>query len=389
VLLTNRLPAHPVRIVVADHNDTDRETTIGLLNAAQCFRVNKTSSADGLMDLLAEGDVDCVIIDRSLGAISGFAVHDEIKKKYRDAPAVIMLTGSGNEDVATKAFRCGLDNYMRKASLRSKALSDAILGAVDRKRDAKLQTNELEYLARLALRDRMTGLPNRKFLDDRLAMLIASGNRHSSHLSRRGGTDFAILLIDMMGLGSINDRFGHAVGDAALKAFADRLRQVSRASDFFGRFGGDEFLYLIDKDVSVETTDLACRRLIEELSFSIDLESVGLSLSCIIGAAIYRLDGETAGDLVGAAELALQSARSKGGGYRLASVTGADGADRPATSLAATAVENADIGMASLRKIAENPGEAVAVDERPGRETTAWTGPIATKTGAKSAGTAY
>jgi diguanylate cyclase (GGDEF)-like protein len=234
-------------------------------------------------------------------------------------------------------------------------LTSAILDAVDRKRAEKLQRDELEYLARLALRDRMTGLPNRKVLDDRLTMLIASGNRHSRQFAEKRGTDFAVLLMDITAFGNINDRFGHAVGDAALKGFADKLRQVSRKSDLFGRFGGDEFFYLIERAVSVDTTDSACSRLIDALAFSIELESVGLSLSCSIGAATYPLDGETATELIEAAERATQSAKSSGGGYRLATAA-------RNLSPAAIADQSVDSEPAPLREIAGNPGQPITAD---------------------------
>ena len=101
--------------------------------------------------------------------------------------------------------------------------------------------NENEYLAALATYDRVTGLPNRNFVEDRLAQVLASGQRH--------GNPFAILLIDINHFKQINDTFGHTVGDKALRAFSRELAQALRLSDTIGRYGGDEFLVIVERDV--------------------------------------------------------------------------------------------------------------------------------------------
>ncbi len=131
--------------------------------------------------------------------------------------------------------------------------------AVTRSRKTQHILDEVEYLSRMAKYDRLTGLPNRNFLEDRLQSLIASGERH--------GTAFSLFLIDVNNFRQINDIYGHAVGDQALKAFARQLMLTARTSDSLGRFGGDEFLYLIDRDVTFESVERACRRLSSALAF--------------------------------------------------------------------------------------------------------------------------
>jgi diguanylate cyclase (GGDEF)-like protein len=138
-------------------------------------------------------------------------------------------------------------------------------------------------------------------------LLIAGAKRH--------GKPFAVIKIDINGLKSINDSFGLAVGDAALRAFADRLKEVSRASDFFGRVGGDEFLYLTDHGVSPDMIDRARDRLARELTFSIELENVGLDLSASVGSALFPTDGRTPGEILGAADRAMLAAKARAARY--------------------------------------------------------------------------
>ena len=161
----------------------------------------------------------------------------------------------------------------------------------------------------LAHYDRLTGLPNRSFLEERLATLHSGAKRHTD--------PFAVLLVDINRFEEIRDTHGQAIGDQVLKAFAQKLMSASRASDTFGRFGGAEFLYLMDREVSYAKVEQACVRLAEALSFSVELDSVKVALSASIGAAIYPFDGKTSDELLRAAEQALHAAKTNSGGYHL------------------------------------------------------------------------
>lgn len=127
---------HTVCVVIADHDETDRNTVLDLLSAEDGFMVEGVSSFDGLMALLAVRDVDCIIVDKVLGSETGFLINDRVTAKYLDPPAMIMLTGTGDERVAMKAFRCGFSNYVRKQSLDSRELITAILARDQAKRRA-------------------------------------------------------------------------------------------------------------------------------------------------------------------------------------------------------------------------------------------------------------
>ena len=129
---------------------------------------------------------------------------------------------------------------------------------------------------------------------------------------------FAVIIMDINQFKRINDTLGHSVGDQVLKAFAKQLAKVARRSDTIGRWGGDEFLYLIENDVSFESIANCCCRLRDTLSFSVELEKVGLSLSASIGAAVYPIDARTIGELLEAADQAMYEAKRSGSGFCLA-----------------------------------------------------------------------
>jgi len=105
-------------------------------------------------------------------------------------------------------------------------------------RDATLERQEVERLRRRALHDPLTGLPNRTLFVDRLTTAARRCSRTSHTVS--------VLFCDIDHFKSINDTFGHAVGDAVLKAVATRLEQVCRSEDTVARIGGDEFVVLVE-----------------------------------------------------------------------------------------------------------------------------------------------
>lgn len=96
------------------------------------------------------------------------------------------------------------------------------------------QVEQLEHLAR---RDALTGLPNRTALEEELAREEAR--------CRRFGTRAAVMLLDVVGLKAVNDRYGHLAGDELLRAVGRALHDTARASDVVGRWGGDEFLAIL------------------------------------------------------------------------------------------------------------------------------------------------
>ena len=106
-------------------------------------------------------------------------------------------------------------------------------------------------MRRFALRDPLTGLANRRALDERLGYEIA---RHTRH-----GESFAVLALDLDGFKAVNDRFGHDAGDELLREAAAALVEVVRAQDTVVRLGGDEFCVLAPQTGQASADHLAAR----------------------------------------------------------------------------------------------------------------------------------
>ncbi|MDP3630376.1 MAG: GGDEF domain-containing protein, partial [Actinomycetota bacterium] len=162
------------------------------------------------------------------------------------------------------------------------------------------QANEDEALQR-SLHDPLTGLPNRALFDQ--------GLDHGLIQARRHGWGLAVLFIDLDDFKSINDSYGHHVGDEVLLMIADRLRSFVRAEDMVSRWGGDEFVcLLLEVGEQADVTRLA-QGMIDRIAEEFESGGTTLSLRCSIGIAVYPGDGESADVLLKNADEAMYRAK--------------------------------------------------------------------------------
>jgi diguanylate cyclase (GGDEF)-like protein len=159
--------------------------------------------------------------------------------------------------------------------------------------------HERDTMRRFALRDPLTGLANRRVLDERIDYEIA---RHT-----RQDEPFVVLALDLDGFKAVNDRFGHEAGDEVLRATAAALLDAVRAQDTVVRLGGDEFCILAPQTDGQRASHLTARVL-----DSLAGLSVGLSgLSASVGAAVFPQDGTTPTALLAAADAAALEAKRR------------------------------------------------------------------------------
>jgi diguanylate cyclase (GGDEF)-like protein len=151
---------------------------------------------------------------------------------------------------------------------------------------------ERDAMRRFALRDPLTGLGNRRMLDERLRYEIA---RHARHEQR-----FTVLVLDLDGFKAVNDRFGHEAGDEVLREVAAALREAVRGQDTVVRLGGDEFCVLAPETDTAGAAHLEER--VHEALAEVSSGVVGMRAS--VGAAIFPLDGEGPERLLAVADAA-------------------------------------------------------------------------------------
>ncbi|PSJ22777.1 diguanylate cyclase [Halomonas sp. ND22Bw] len=172
-----------------------------------------------------------------------------------------------------------------------------------------IRENE-ERVRHLAYYDPLTGLPNRRLLDDRLALAI----RHAHRQGRR----LAVLFLDLDHFKQVNDSLGHAVGDELLVRLTERLQHHLREDDTLARLGGDEFIVLLPDVKEVDEVTRVARRLIEATSAPFELGMQRFRVGCSLGISLYPDDGDTPERLVKRADAAMYRAKEEGRNtYRL------------------------------------------------------------------------
>jgi diguanylate cyclase (GGDEF)-like protein len=201
-----------------------------------------------------------------------------------------------NGDTAKKVMEAALVIDQVNSSLRDEMQER-------REMDQALElAREQEGIAiRAALHDALTGLPNRILFRDRLEHGLAYAKRHGGQL--------AVFFLDLDGFKSINDCYGHDIGDRVLQNTASRLSAVTRATDTLCRLGGDEFLYLalgVEDESSIKRI---AEKLMAALNVQCEFDGNLISVFGSIGIAMYPRNGETAEALLKNSDTAMYHAK--------------------------------------------------------------------------------
>jgi diguanylate cyclase len=230
---------------------------------------------------------------------------------------------------AISSARVAFDNYeaiARQLQDASKTLTAVIQSLRIEIRDRDMVDHQLaaaieqeEGSRNAALHDHLTGLPNRVLFRDRLEHGIAQATRHRWML--------AVMFIDLDNFKTINDTYGHEAGDAVLQTVATRLRHSTRDADTVSRYGGDEFLYLLNQireenDISmIAAKILKTIRAIRNVVMPAVMDNPSVSAS--IGISVFPRDGATASALIRSADEAMYEAKMHKSGYAFASLESA------------------------------------------------------------------
>ena len=161
-----------------------------------------------------------------------------------------------------------------------------------------------EKLVFQATHDRLTGLPNRTLLQDRIEQGMANANRH--------GRMLAVMFIDLDRFKIINDSLGHDIGDMVLQTAAGRLIACVREVDTVSRLGGDEFVLLLTGITKVDDIAVVAGKTLESLSKVFTVGQNEFVLTASIGISVYPKDGEDVQMLLKNADTAMYRAKAEG-----------------------------------------------------------------------------
>lgn len=160
---------------------------------------------------------------------------------------------------------------------------------------------KLQYLAH---HDPLTDLPNRLLTIERLNQALLRGKRHSESV--------AVLFVDLDHFKWVNDSLGHNAGDILLQTVAARMKSCLRTDDTVGRFGGDEFLVILDPVDGAQNVALVAHKLTRSIGQPLAIEHHIVEVSCSIGISLFPDDGALSQDLIRAADTAMYVAKERG-----------------------------------------------------------------------------
>jgi diguanylate cyclase (GGDEF)-like protein len=240
-------------ILLADH-DPGSLAFLERFLVLSGHRVRCAGDAREALHAFFEFAPSLVIVDAALPDFGGL----ELCRRLRQTSAgrqcyVIMLTPPDDEETLARLFEAGVDDFVTKpfaarplfarirASLRVVSLQHKVNS--DRDEIHRVHAELAVAHRRLeqdALTDVLTGLPNRRYLIDRLA--------HDWAAARRGGTPLACMVVDIDHFKAVNDTYGHDVGDEVLRSVATVLQRHVRGTDVVCRFGGEEFVVITATD---------------------------------------------------------------------------------------------------------------------------------------------
>ncbi len=158
--------------------------------------------------------------------------------------------------------------------------------------------------ARLALEDSLTGVASRALVVDRVVQLVARQGRRPNIA--------AVLFMDLDDFKQVNDSLGHSIGDQVLKEVADRVRRAVRPQDTVGRYGGDEFVIVLDRLESVGDAAAVAERILASMKVPMNFGDSSVAVSASLGISLTPAD--TADSLMRDADLAMYRAKERGGG---------------------------------------------------------------------------
>lgn len=277
------------------------------------------SCADGVM--ITRADNQIVAVNRAFTEITGFTEQEAIGRNprflrsgrhdqgfYTDMWASIAQHGRWQGEVWNRRKNGGV--YAERISIVAiKDKQGAVANYVATFSDITHQKESEEKIQQLAFSDPLTGLPNRRLLIDRLQQAIAIAERNDS----RG----ALLYLDLDGFKDINDTRGHELGDALLCQVAERIKGGVRQGDTVARFGGDEFVVMLE-GLSPDSIE-ACRQIaavgksvIARMNEPFKLNGLEHICTPSIGAALFDGTSTSVTDLLRQADMAMYQVKESG-----------------------------------------------------------------------------
>lgn len=298
-------PDRPPRLLVVDDDEARRQQLERVLRY-EGYHVDSLLDGTRVLDHVRERPPDLILLNVLLPGHCGFEVCGDLRMmdEARLTPVILFSPAQNDEESVVRGLLCGADDYIVDPK-RIAELKARVRVQLRNRRDRELlqwARRQRASFRQAAMNDALTGIPNRRSGEHAISDALTSGD------------PVLLMMLDVDHFKQINDTWGHATGDATLRAVASTLDRLARKGDTVARFGGEEFLVVI-RGAAPDLADRISER------FRAGIEA--MRLPCEAGPSHVTVSGgvatwpggpgtPTAGQLLEAADEALYVAKRDG-----------------------------------------------------------------------------
>jgi len=299
--LISNLPG-PLKILSIENSDCDFEFLKNVLNDEKRIDLFRARNLKEAKIKLEQENIDLAFSDLFLEDGTGYDLLIHIEKNRLEVPCIV-ITGQGDEVLASKIIQAGAYDYIPKNKLLETSLPQVINNTLQKfyihKDVKKLQAK----MAEMSTIDELTGLPNRRYFNEALEKEFERTRRYNNAM--------VLIMIDLDSFKKINDTYGHPCGDIVLTETAKILKKEKRLNDLVCRYGGEEFAVILP-NTDMEGAYVYCEKIRETVAkqiFICDQERFHITLSA---GCTSSLEASSHEELILHADQALFQAKSMG-----------------------------------------------------------------------------
>jgi len=293
-----------INILSVEDSDEDYARIVSALCENSNIHLTRAHDLATAMKYAVEKEYDLVLLDYMLPDGNCLELTDNLRKNNIDIP-VIVVTGQGDEVLASKLIMEGAYDYVPKSMISKRVLNRSISNTLEKAR-LKYEIDRMHAkIKEMAIEDALTGLYNRRHFQNMLLREMSREKRYKQKM--------VLCMLDLDHFKQVNDTYGHQAGDMVLQIVGNILRQSFRESDIVCRYGGEEFAVLMPL-VGIADAHVVCERIRQQLAdYTFRFATAEFRVSVSIGLTQYNgEDKQTLEDFILTADKALYLAKKQG-----------------------------------------------------------------------------
>ena len=291
---------HSAKILIVDDSQDNVRLMLAVLEQDGYVNVSDTTKPQDVAELHRLNKFDLILLDIQMPMMDGFKVMKALQDLAQDAWLPVLAI-TAHPDHRISALEAGAMDFMVKPFHL-----DEILHRIHNMLEVRLLFNKAtrngDAMYQLALHDPLTGLPNRRLLDDRISIALAH--------ARRDRTLVALMYMDLDGFKQINDAMGHGHGDELLQLVSQRLVATARSEDTVARIGGDEFVLVMGNLTNLQDVHATAQKMINAVGNPYTICDAEVNITASIGISLSGT--APAEGLIQLADAALYEAKRNG-----------------------------------------------------------------------------